>query len=178
MILDTGHIPESWLIDVIKPLYKKGDPTLSENYQLITILSCMGKLFTAIFNTRLNTFLEVNSILKKTQCGFRASYSTSDNVFVIHALIEYLRVRRLKLYCAFIDFTKAFNNFWRVCLWGKLLSYNTSRKILTKIKKTNMYADIKSCVSINGDCSIFFLLQERPETRVKLTIHFIFFIFK
>ena len=90
MILDTGNIPESWLIGVIKPLYKnKGDPTLPENYRP----------------------------------SFRASYSTTDNIFVIHALIEYLRVRKLKLYCAFIDFTKAFDNVWRVGLWGKLLSY-------------------------------------------------------
>ena len=70
----------------------------------------MGKLFTAILNTQLKTFREVNSILDEAQCGFRASYSTSDNIFVIHALIEYLRVRRLKLYCAFIDFTKALDN--------------------------------------------------------------------
>ena len=155
MILDTGNIPESWLIGVIKPLYKnKGDPALPENYRPITILSCMGKLFTAMLNTRLNTFLEVNNILNETQCGFRASYSTTDNIFVIHALIEYLRVRKLKLFCAFIDFTKAFDNVWRVGLWGKLLSYNISGKILTIIK--NMYSDIKSCVSSNGDCSEFF----------------------
>ena len=42
----------------------------------------------------------------------------------------------------------------RVGLWGKLLSYNISGKILTIIK--NMYSDIKSCVSLNGDCSTFF----------------------
>ena len=111
------------VIGVIKPLYKnKGDPTLPENYHPITILRCMGKLFTAILNTRLNTFLEVSSMLNETQCGLRASYSTTDNIFVIHALIECLRVHKLKLYCAFIDFTKAFDNVWRVGLWGKLLS--------------------------------------------------------
>ena len=92
----------------------------------------MGKLFTAILNTRLNTFLEVNSILNETHCGFRASLSTSANIFVIHALIEYLRVRKLKLYCASVDFTKAFDNVWRVGLCDKLISYNISGKILTK----------------------------------------------
>ena len=117
IIFDTGNIPESWLIGVIKPLYKnKGNPTLPENYRPITILSCMGKLFTAILNTRLNTLQEVKSILNETQCGFRASYSTSDNIVVIHAHKEYLRDRKLKPYCAFIDLTKAFDNVWRVCL--------------------------------------------------------------
>ena len=109
-----------------------------------------------MLNTQLNTFLEVNNILNEIQCGFRASYSTTDNIFVIHALIEYLRVRKLKLFCALIDFTKIFDNVWRVGLWGKLLSYNihVSGKILTIIK--SMYSDIKSCVSSNGDCSEFF----------------------
>ena len=98
MIIDAGNIPKSWLLVLSNLCTKnKGDPTLPENYRPITILSCMDKLFTAILNTRLNTFLEVNSILNETQCGFRASYSTSDNVFVIHALIKYLRVRKLKL---------------------------------------------------------------------------------
>ena len=90
-----------------------------------------------MLNTRLNTFLEVNNILNETQCGFSASYSTTDNIFVIHALImliEYLRVRKLKLFCAFIDFSQIFNTVWRVGLWGKLLSYNISGKILTIIK--------------------------------------------
>ena len=67
MIIDTGNIPEFGLIDVIKPLYNnKGDRTLPGNHRPIIILSCMGKLFTAILNKRLNTFLEVNSILNET----------------------------------------------------------------------------------------------------------------
>ena len=76
MIIDTGNIPESWSIGVIKPLYKnKGYPTLPENYWNISILSCMGILFTEILNKWLFTFLEVKSILNETQCGFRALYS-------------------------------------------------------------------------------------------------------
>ena len=100
-----------FVVGIIKPLYKnKDDPTLPENYRPIMILSCMGKLFSAILNSRLNNYLEENNLLDKTQAGFRSSYSTADNIFVIHALIEYLRVRRLKRYCAFIDFQKAFDS--------------------------------------------------------------------
>ena len=43
LILETGIIPESWLEDVIKPIYKRtGDPKQPENYRPITILSCFG----------------------------------------------------------------------------------------------------------------------------------------
>ena len=111
LIHESGNIPESWIVGIIKPLYKrKGDPTLPENYRPITILNCMGKLFTAILNSRLNNYLKENNLLNETQAGFRSLFSTADNIFVIHALIENLRVRRLKLYCAFIDFQKAFDS--------------------------------------------------------------------
>ena len=164
--LESGHIPESWIVDIIKPLYKsKGDLTLPENYRPITILSCMDKRFTAILNSRLNNYLEENDLLNETQAGFRSSYSTADNIFVIHvhALIEYLRVRRLKLYCAFIDFQKAFDSVWRVGLWQKLINANVPGKILTVIR--NIYANIKSCVSFNGKSSDFLAHLSQRLTR-------------
>ena len=51
-----------------------------------------------------------------------ASDWNADYVFVvvIHALIEYLSVIRLKFYCAFIDFQKAFDSVWCVGLWKKI----------------------------------------------------------
>ena len=70
LILETGIIPASWLEGVIKPIYKRtGDPKQPENYRPITILSCLGKLFTAILNHKLNNFLKHNNILKKTKLG-------------------------------------------------------------------------------------------------------------
>ena len=58
LILDTGIIPESCTIGVIKPIYKnKGDPKAPENYRPITLLSCFGKLFTLMIDSRLNIIL-------------------------------------------------------------------------------------------------------------------------
>ena len=49
IIFDKGFVPDEWLVGIIKPIYKnKSDPTLSENYRLITVLSCLGKLFICI----------------------------------------------------------------------------------------------------------------------------------
>ena len=47
-------MPCSWLIGMIKPIYRnKGDTFDPKNYRPITIVSCLGKLFTAILNERL-----------------------------------------------------------------------------------------------------------------------------
>ena len=59
LILDTGIIPDSWTVGIIKPIYKnKGDIKSPENYHPITLLSCLGKLFTSIINNQLNSYAE------------------------------------------------------------------------------------------------------------------------
>ena len=111
------------------PIYKRtGSPDEPENYRPITILSCFGKLFTAIINQRLHTFLESNGILEENQAGFRSGYSTTDHIFTLHALTEILKSRNKKLFCAYIDFQKAFDSVWRIGLWMKLLGYSINGK--------------------------------------------------
>ena len=74
----------------------------------------MGKLFTAVLNVRLTSFIEEYDLLNENQYGFRRRYSIRYNVFVLHATIEYMKVRKLKLCSAFVDFEKAFS----LCLTG------------------------------------------------------------
>lgn len=79
-------MPEEWLIGIIKPIYKnKGDPTLPENYRPITLLSCLGKLFTSILCERLNTSIcsESVKLITEAQTGFRKGYSTVDNILLL-----------------------------------------------------------------------------------------------
>ena len=63
------------------------------------ILSCFGKLFTSIFNSRLNDFIDAHNVLKENQTGFRAGYSmdTMDHIFVLYALKEIAKTQKKKL---------------------------------------------------------------------------------
>ena len=71
-ILNEGKIPESWAIGMITPIYKnKGDKGDFNNYRGITILSCLGKLFTSIINTRLNRYANATNLINENQTGFR-----------------------------------------------------------------------------------------------------------
>ena len=155
LILNTGIIPENWVEGLIMPIYKnKGDSMLPENYRPITLLSCMGKLFTAILNERLTLFLDENRILLENQAGFRKHYSTSDHIFVLHSLFELLKKQKKKLFCAFVDFSKAFDSVWRIALWNKLLRNEINGKFFNVIY--NLYQNIKSCITLNGANSTFF----------------------
>ena len=70
VIFDTGIIPDIWLIGSIKPIFKnKGNKYDPNNFRPITILSCLGKLFTSILNDRLNTFSEEFKVLNESQCN-------------------------------------------------------------------------------------------------------------
>ena len=155
IIFDSAIIPDVWTQGMIIPLYKnKGAKCNPANYRPITLLSCIGKLYTAILNNRLTAFLEDSNIPNETQSGFRKGYSTIDNMIVLHLLIEYLKSKKKKLFCGFIDFAKAFDNVWRIGLWKKMLDAGISGKCFNVI--TNLYNGIKSCVFINGESSGFF----------------------
>ena len=154
-ILDTGIMPDSWLEGSIMPIFKnKGSPLSPENYRPITLLSCLGKLFTSILNDRLTHFLDENWILSENQAGFRHKYSTLDHIYSLNFLIEMIRSKKNKLFCSYIDFSRAFDSVWRSGLWSKIIHSGINGKFIQVIK--NMYSNIKSSVALNGQQSMFF----------------------
>jgi bisphosphoglycerate-dependent phosphoglycerate mutase len=81
LIFGSGESPDSWTLGIIKVIYKnKGDPNDPDNYRAITLVSSLGKLFTSILNSRLSNFLDETDLVTKSQAGFRAGYSTQDNI--------------------------------------------------------------------------------------------------
>ena len=104
IILHTGRVPTQWCIGIILPLYKnKGSHYDLNNYRGITLLSCLGKLFTNIFSNRLAQYLEYTSILGEERVGFRAGYSTFDHMFVLHCLVDIYRYHNKRVFCAFLS---------------------------------------------------------------------------
>ena len=143
-IYETGHFPDSWSEGYVIPLHKKGSINDVENYRGITLLSNVGKLFTRVLNNRLGEWAETYGLLIEAQAGFRPGMSTVDNNFVLHGLISHVLNSDCKLYCAFVDFTKAFDYIVRDNLWYKLIKLGLRWKILNILK--SMYATVKSRV--------------------------------
>ena len=156
LYLRVGLYPiDSWSNGFICPIYKqKGDPANADNYRGITILSCYGKLFTCVLNNRLFNYLESLGLLSKEQAGFRKAYDTVDHIFNLECLIDLYLLRRQKLYCAFVDYRKAFDSVNRVLLWQKMLRNGIDGKLLTVLQ--NLYQNAKSCVRGGSNCSDFF----------------------
>ena len=75
LVLDTGIASEVWSTGCIVPIYKqKGSVSDPSNYRPMTLLSCMGKLFTCIINDRLQNFSAKYEKNNECQAGFRRGF--------------------------------------------------------------------------------------------------------
>ena len=155
VVLKTGIAPISWCIGIIKPLYKKkGSMDNPDNYRGITLLSCLGKLFTSLINCRLTVYLEDLGKIGNEQAGFRGGYSTLDHIFTLSSIIDLYLFKKKRIYCAFVDYKKAFDFVNRTSLWEKVVSEGISGRILTVVY--NIYANAKSCVKVQNKLSDLF----------------------
>ena len=155
IVLLSGIIPEEWTKGLIAPIYKKkGDEADPNNYRGISLLSCVGKVFSSLLSSRLTRYIDSFEIMGGEQAGFRKGYSTVDKIFILQALLELYRMKKRKLYCCFVDYKKAFDMVPRVLLWQKLLSNNINGKIFELIK--NLYSSAKSAIKLNSEVGTFF----------------------
>ena len=154
-IFDNGVLPNEWHTGIIIPIFKnKASRLHPENYRPITLLCCCCKLFTTLHNNRLSLFIEEHNTISEAQTAFRKGYSTLDHIFTLHHLINILKKRKKKLYCAFVDFEKSFDTVPRIKLWHKLLQHNITGNILRIIHQ--MYQGLKSMILVNNQHSTLF----------------------
>ena len=151
VLFDKGYFPSSWAEGHIIPIHKKGSVDSPENYRGVTLLSTLGKLFTKILNSRLTEWAENYGVYIEAQAGFRSKMGTTDNIFVLHGLITHLINEGKKLYCAFVDFRKAFDFVNRDILWFKLIKIGVRGKILNVMR--GMYSSVKSRVKYQNELS-------------------------
>ena len=91
----------------------------------------------------------------EAQAGFRRGYLTVDNIFILQSVVQkYLSRKRGKFYCAFVDFSKAFDSVERKRLWYILLRGGIKGKMFKMLQA--MYKDVKSCVRVKNQNTDYF----------------------
>ena len=121
------------------------------NYRGITLTSIFSKLYSHILKERLRTWSENNNVIDDSQSGFRSSKSTSDCIFILQAIMNRQLSNKRKLYCAFIDFKKAFDLVYRNGIWYKLCKIGASLKFVSAVKA--IYNSVKVCLKSLGKTS-------------------------
>ena len=137
-------VPEHWCMGVIHPIFKSGDPNDPSNYRGITVTIILAKLFAMILEKRISDWAEGKGLRAAGQAGFRRDHRTTDNLFIMNALIDQTLKEGQKLYCCFVDFKKAFDSIPRASLWEALEGRGLSSLTLSAIKSA--YAKDKACV--------------------------------
>ena len=105
-------------------------------------MSCLGKLFNSVLNTRLKEYLTENNVISKTQIGFQKKAKTTDHIFVLRMLIEkYTKQNKAKLFTCFIDFKKAFDSVLHQTLFLKLQNLGITGLFYNTCIMKNIYID-------------------------------------
>lgn len=142
-------IPSLWLKSIIKPIPKSSnyDPRIPLNYRGISLLSTVSKVYTAILNNRIMSYVEAQGLIYDEQNGFREGRSCQDHIFSLTSIIRNRMNNNMDTYAAFIDLRKAFDFVNRDLLLYKLLKYNIDGNMYFAIKQ--LYSNTKSCVQLN-----------------------------
>ena len=152
----SGFLPSVWLRAIINPIPKSAskDPHIPLNYRGISILSCVGKVFSGIINTRVVKYCEENNVFEDEQNGFRKNRSCEDHIFVLTSIIRNRLTMGKDTFCAFVDMQKAFDWVDRDLLFYKLLKYNIRGNIYKCIKA--LYSHPLARVKVNNNVTEWF----------------------
>ena len=82
----------------------------------------LAKLYSVVMEEELRDYMETLSLRAPEQAGFTQAFSTIDHIFTLRYLIDQTKARKKKLYCCFVDFSKAFDTVPRERLFERLKS--------------------------------------------------------
>ena len=116
---------------MIVPIFKGGDAKETTNYRGISVLSCLGKLFASIINSRISHFITENNLIHKSQIGFKEKHRTAYHIFVLKTLIQDYKEQRKHMFCCFLNFKKLSDSIWHAGLVYKLYEWVLGQDLLT-----------------------------------------------
>ena len=109
-VLSGGTFPDAWAKGMLIMLHKGGNKDDINNYRGISLLSCLGKIFTKIINIRLTNYADAEGLNLEEQAAYRKGYSTTDQIFVLQSLVQkQLCQKQGRYYVLMVDFSKAYD---------------------------------------------------------------------
>jgi len=139
-VLSSGCPPIQWCHSEIILIHKKGSKSDINNYRLISLSSCILKIFMIIIKNR--CYKQLDSHQKVEQAGFRKKFSTIDHIQALSQLIEKAKEFNIKTALMFIDFNKAFDSLYHDKIWVTLAEQGIDSEVINILEKI-----YKSCTA-------------------------------
>ena len=127
-MLAHGYVPKQFRFGTITPIIKdkNGNPGDVNNYRGVTISSMVSKIFERILKMLFSDVLSSSSY----QFGFKSGSSTSHALFCLSKTIDYYIDHGSRVFCSFLDASKAFDRLIHSGLFLKLIERNTPKIFL------------------------------------------------
>ena len=122
----TGRFPDVLKISKIKPIYKKNDPQILDNYRPISLLPCISKVFEKAMYIQIYSHFQTNNLFFNNQYGFREGHSTQLAALELHSRVHDALNSKENPFCLFLDLSKAFDLIDYKILLDKLKCYGFS----------------------------------------------------
>ena len=151
-MLVHAFVPKQFRFGTIVPIVKDKQGNLSDvsNYRGITISPMVTKVFERVLNSLFSSHLETSSY----QFGFKRKNSTSHALFCLKETINYYIDHGSKVYCSFLDASKAFDRLVHSGLFLKLMDKNVPKLLLDIL--ISWYAGLQCRVRWDGFCGDWF----------------------
>ena len=121
-------------------LFKKGDSSLCDNYRGISVINSLAKVYNSILSKRLELWFK----LFREQAGAQKGRSCEEQITTLRLAIDTARHRKEKLFIAYVDYSKAYDNIPRSKLLSILKQLGCGYRMLRAIAKT--YCSTKSAL--------------------------------
>lgn len=123
LIINKLVIPNDWQKGLIVPIFKGGneDKFNSDNYQLVSLLFCLMKIFEKRILNRIQSFVvDPKTFPSPLQQGFQRDFICLTASFSLQETIYHNVELNMRVFVAFLDSRKAFDTVWLNALMVKL----------------------------------------------------------
>ena len=129
---------------LIKPICKKRDQSLCENYRPICLSFVVYKVYTRILEQRLRAYVKPH--MEEEKAAFRPLRQTKNHIFSLRMVTEKALDQGQNIYLAFLDLKGAFDSVPRQKIWNALQEKRIPPNLISAIKLA--YQDPKGVVRL------------------------------
>jgi len=147
--LTIAKLPHEWKRANVVPVFKKGNPALTNNYRPISLLPVISKILERCIYNRIITYLRPK--LTSMQHGFLAKCSTSTQLLTVLSKINNILDSRVQTDIIYFDLSKAFDSVPHAPLLAKLTSFGINGSLLAWI--SDYLTNREQRVTLDGSTS-------------------------
>lgn len=104
-IFSSAMFPYAWIRAKVFVIFKKGDKTNTDNYRGISVINSIAKLYEMVLCERLNQWFKPD----REQAGAQKKRGCIEHIVTLRLLTNTARLKKIKLFVVFIDFSKAYD---------------------------------------------------------------------